>query len=169
MGKIRVSHKRVPFSFIDDALPKFKAYDAQRTRLMQLTATATANATSTATASNRKLSLNVESSSVNAHANSSTVTFDLKTISFKESDAEESAAEMLEGAAAETEAETSTETETEAEQQDAITRKSVKESIAEEGVAQIVGDEHKTSSKPNKLPKRLLRGISQTELPVKKE
>nr|XP_036233746.1 TBC1 domain family member 4 isoform X5 [Bactrocera oleae] len=166
VGKIRVSHKRVPFSFIDDALPKFKAYDAQRTRLMQLTATATANATSTA---NRKLSLNVESSSVNAHANSSTVTFDLKTISFKESDAEESAAEMLEGAAAETEAETSTETETEAEQQDAITRKSVKESIAEEGVAQIVGDEHKTSSKPNKLPKRLLRGISQTELPVKKD
>ncbi|XP_036233743.2 TBC1 domain family member 4 isoform X2 [Bactrocera oleae] len=169
VGKIRVSHKRVPFSFIDDALPKFKAYDAQRTRLMQLTATATANATSTAAASNRKLSLNVESSSVNAHANSSTVTFDLKTISFKESDAEESAAEMLEGAAAETEAETSTETETEGEQQDAITRKSVKESIAEEGVAQIVGDEHKTSSKPNKLPKRLLRGISQTELPVKKD
>lgn len=36
MGKIRVSHKRVPFSFIDDALPKFKAYDAQRLRLMQM-------------------------------------------------------------------------------------------------------------------------------------
>lgn len=30
VGKIRVSHKRVPFSFIDDALPKFKAYDTQR-------------------------------------------------------------------------------------------------------------------------------------------
>lgn len=30
VGKIKVSHKRVPFSFIDDALPKFKAYDAQK-------------------------------------------------------------------------------------------------------------------------------------------
>lgn len=30
VGKIKVSHKRVPFSFIDDALPKFKAYDTQR-------------------------------------------------------------------------------------------------------------------------------------------
>ncbi|XP_050340812.1 TBC1 domain family member 4 isoform X2 [Bactrocera neohumeralis] len=169
VGKIRVSHKRVPFSFIDDALPKFKAYDAQRTRLMQLTATATASAATTAAASNRKLSLNVESSNVNAHANSSTVTFDLKAISLKESDAEESAAEMVEGASAETEAETSTETETEAEQQDAMPRKSMKESIAEEGVTQIVGDEQNTSNKSNKLPKRLLRGISQTELPVKKD
>lgn len=33
VGKIKVSHKRVPFSFIDDALPKFKAYDAQRLKL----------------------------------------------------------------------------------------------------------------------------------------
>lgn len=33
VGKIKVSHKRVPFSFIDDALPKFKAYDAQRLQL----------------------------------------------------------------------------------------------------------------------------------------
>lgn len=30
VGKIKVSHKRVPFSFIDDAIPKFKAYDAQK-------------------------------------------------------------------------------------------------------------------------------------------
>lgn len=32
VGKIKVSHKRVPFTFIDDALPKFKAYDTQRIR-----------------------------------------------------------------------------------------------------------------------------------------
>lgn len=32
VGKIKVSHKRVPFTFIDDALPKFKAYDTQRFR-----------------------------------------------------------------------------------------------------------------------------------------
>ncbi|XP_023172961.1 TBC1 domain family member 4 isoform X4 [Drosophila hydei] len=44
VGKIRVSQKRVPDNFIDDALPKFKAYDAQRLRIMQ----------------NRKMSLNSE-------------------------------------------------------------------------------------------------------------
>lgn len=30
VGKIKISHKKVPATFIDDALPKFKAYDAQR-------------------------------------------------------------------------------------------------------------------------------------------
>lgn len=35
VGKIRVSQKRVPNTFIDDALPKFKAYDAQRLRILQ--------------------------------------------------------------------------------------------------------------------------------------
>lgn len=33
VGKIKVSHKRVPFTFIDDALPKFKAYDAQKIKM----------------------------------------------------------------------------------------------------------------------------------------
>lgn len=33
VGKIKVSHKRVPYTFIDDALPKFKAYDAQKIKL----------------------------------------------------------------------------------------------------------------------------------------
>lgn len=33
VGKIKVSHKRVPFTFIDDALPKFKAYDTQRMKM----------------------------------------------------------------------------------------------------------------------------------------
>lgn len=33
VGKIKVSHKRVPFTFIDDALPKFKAYDTQKMKL----------------------------------------------------------------------------------------------------------------------------------------
>uniref|UniRef100_A0A182N6U1 Rab-GAP TBC domain-containing protein n=1 Tax=Anopheles dirus TaxID=7168 RepID=A0A182N6U1_9DIPT len=35
VGKIKVSHKRVPCSFIDDALPKFKAYDAEKLRQQQ--------------------------------------------------------------------------------------------------------------------------------------
>lgn len=33
VGKIKVSHKRVPLTFIDDALPKFKAYDAQKIKM----------------------------------------------------------------------------------------------------------------------------------------
>uniref|UniRef100_A0A182PK47 Rab-GAP TBC domain-containing protein n=1 Tax=Anopheles epiroticus TaxID=199890 RepID=A0A182PK47_9DIPT len=35
VGKIKVSHKRVPITFIDDALPKFKAYDAEKLRQAQ--------------------------------------------------------------------------------------------------------------------------------------
>ncbi|XP_035891064.1 TBC1 domain family member 1 isoform X2 [Anopheles stephensi] len=35
IGKIKVSHKRVPITFIDDALPKFKAYDAEKLRQQQ--------------------------------------------------------------------------------------------------------------------------------------
>lgn len=34
VGKIRVSHKRVPCSFIDDSIPKFKAYDARKSKLL---------------------------------------------------------------------------------------------------------------------------------------
>lgn len=30
MGKIKISHRKVPESFIDDALEKFKAHDAER-------------------------------------------------------------------------------------------------------------------------------------------
>lgn len=36
VGKIKVSHKRVPHTFIDDALPKFKAYDAQKMKAQEL-------------------------------------------------------------------------------------------------------------------------------------
>ncbi|XP_062553983.1 TBC1 domain family member 1 isoform X2 [Armigeres subalbatus] len=46
VGKIKVSHKRVPFTFIDDALPKFKAYDAQKIK-QQLEATRKNDNTST--------------------------------------------------------------------------------------------------------------------------
>ncbi|XP_041762951.1 TBC1 domain family member 1 isoform X2 [Anopheles merus] len=35
VGKIKVSHKRVPYTFIDEALPKFKAYDAEKLRQQQ--------------------------------------------------------------------------------------------------------------------------------------
>ncbi|XP_004519518.1 TBC1 domain family member 4 isoform X3 [Ceratitis capitata] len=159
VGKIRVSHKRVPFSFIDDALPKFKAYDAQRTRLMQLTATATATATATSAATNRKLSLNVESSNTNANANTnpSVISFDLKNTSLKESDAEESAGEAYAGA--ETDVEPSTETEAD------VQPKSV--AVVEVTQFADIAEKAQTSAE-NKSPKRLLRGISHTELPVSK-
>ncbi|XP_070073761.1 TBC1 domain family member 1 isoform X2 [Drosophila takahashii] len=63
VGKIRVSQKRVPNTFIDDALPKFKAYDAQRLRLLQ----------------NRKMSLSSEGGvGIEAKAGSSLKSHDLK-------------------------------------------------------------------------------------------
>ncbi|XP_034484650.1 TBC1 domain family member 4 isoform X1 [Drosophila innubila] len=70
VGKIRVSQKRVPNNFIDDALPKFKAYDAQRLRLMQ----------------SRKMSLSSEGG-VGIEAKSSSST--LKSQELKEEDEEE--------------------------------------------------------------------------------
>lgn len=36
VGKIKVSHKRVPDNFIDEALTKFRAYEAEKARLKQL-------------------------------------------------------------------------------------------------------------------------------------
>ncbi|XP_017466012.1 PREDICTED: TBC1 domain family member 4 isoform X4 [Rhagoletis zephyria] len=169
VGKIRVSHKRVPFSFIDDALPKFRAYDAQRTRLMQLT-TAASSSTVGATsqmATNRKLSLNVECTS----GNNSAITFDLKNTSLKESDAEESTeAEVDTEAEAEAEAETATER---IQPHDAPCSQSVEAAISElamqKNSAQPAEDEQKMSNKENKSPKRLMRGMSHTELPVKKD
>ncbi|XP_033162394.1 TBC1 domain family member 4 isoform X2 [Drosophila mauritiana] len=63
VGKIRVSQKRVPNTFIDDALPKFKAYDAQRLRLLQ----------------NRKMSLSSEGGvGIEAKLSSSLKSHDLK-------------------------------------------------------------------------------------------
>ncbi|XP_017082203.1 TBC1 domain family member 4 isoform X1 [Drosophila eugracilis] len=63
VGKIRVSQKRVPNTFIDDALPKFKAYDAQRLRLLQ----------------NRKMSLSSEGGvGIEAKPGSSLKSHDLK-------------------------------------------------------------------------------------------
>lgn len=33
IGKIKVSHKKVPKTFIDDAIPKFKAHDAMKLKV----------------------------------------------------------------------------------------------------------------------------------------
>ncbi|XP_067615044.1 TBC1 domain family member 4 isoform X2 [Eurosta solidaginis] len=161
VGKIRVSHKRVPFSFIDDALPKFKAYDAQRTRLMQLTAAATPSiTTASGTATNRKLSLNVESTNANC---SSIITFDLKNTSLKENDENE------EIAAQSVEAEAVTATEAEAGTLTATVTETAMENKTKEEVAETVEDEPKAVEKENKSPRRLMRGLSQTEFPVIKD
>lgn len=34
IGKIKVSHKKVPATFIDDAIPKFKAHDAEKMKVI---------------------------------------------------------------------------------------------------------------------------------------
>ncbi|XP_017847705.1 TBC1 domain family member 4 isoform X2 [Drosophila busckii] len=70
VGKIRVSQKRVPNTFIDDALPKFKAYDAQRMRLLQ----------------NRKMSLSSEGG---VGIEAKPVAAPLKSHELKEEDEEE--------------------------------------------------------------------------------
>ncbi|KAH8382011.1 hypothetical protein KR009_001351 [Drosophila setifemur] len=75
VGKIRVSQKRVPNTFIDDALPKFKAYDAQRLRLLQ----------------NRKMSLASEGG-VGIEAKS--VGTNLKSHDLKEEDEDQEQSEM---------------------------------------------------------------------------
>lgn len=80
VGKIRVSQKRVPHTFIDDALPKFKAYDAQRLRLLQ----------------NRKMSLSSEGG-VGIEAKSSASL--LKGVELKEEDEEEHEQKELAAAA----------------------------------------------------------------------
>lgn len=56
VGKIKVSHKRVPFTFIDDALPKFKAYDAQKIKAATAAATASSSV-ATSVASSRRVSV----------------------------------------------------------------------------------------------------------------
>lgn len=155
VGKIRVSHKRVPFSFIDDALPKFKAYDAQRQRLMQMS-------------SNRKMSINSEGAFIGSGS------IDLKTGSLKDNDVKEEDEE-----AAETEQEEGKEQKEEKEKDEVFVENKVKPEIKikeEEASAGTSSNEEENKSvednnKENKLPVtgRLLRGISQLEINIKRE
>lgn len=153
VGKIRVSHKRVPFSFIDDALPKFKAYDAQRQRLMQMS-------------SNRKMSINSEGAFVG------TGSIELKSGSLKDNEVKEEDEEQAEqedlkdqeeynANAAITNAKTKLEIK-------------IKEEEASTGASSSNEEETKSleDNKENKLPigpGRLMRGISQLEINIKKE
>ncbi|KAM7361277.1 PTB_TBC1D1_like and TBC domain-containing protein plx isoform 5-T5 [Cochliomyia hominivorax] len=146
VGKIRVSHKRVPFSFIDDALPKFKAYDAQRQRLMQMS-------------SNRKMSINSEGAFVG------TGSIDLKPGSLKDNEVKE---EDEEAAAAEQD---------EKKENDEVFVDKLKTHVKfkeEENSAGTSSNEEETKSvednKENTLPPgRLMRGISQLEINVRKD
>ncbi|XP_030375909.1 TBC1 domain family member 4 isoform X2 [Scaptodrosophila lebanonensis] len=81
VGKIRVTQKHVPNSFIDDALPKFKAYDAQRLRLLQ----------------NRKMSLNSEGGVGIEAAKTSIGSSTLKSHDVKEEDEEDQEQEQETG------------------------------------------------------------------------
>ncbi|XP_023301430.2 TBC1 domain family member 4 isoform X3 [Lucilia cuprina] len=147
VGKIRVSHKRVPFSFIDDALPKFKAYDAQRQRLMQMS-------------SNRKMSINSEGAFIG------TGSIDLKTCALKDNEVKEVDEEEVEQ-----------NENSQKESDDVFVEKlKVEEKIKEEeNSAGTSSNEEETKSiednKENTLPLggRLMRGISQLEINVKKD
>ncbi|KAI8129594.1 TBC1 domain family member 1 [Lucilia cuprina] len=147
VGKIRVSHKRVPFSFIDDALPKFKAYDAQRQRLMQMS-------------SNRKMSINSEGAFIG------TGSIDLKTCTLKDNEVKEVDEEEVEQ-----------NENSQKESDDVLVEKlKVEEKIKEEeNSAGTSSNEEETKSiednKENTLPLggRLMRGISQLEINVKKD
>ncbi|XP_073833474.1 PTB_TBC1D1_like and TBC domain-containing protein plx isoform X2 [Musca autumnalis] len=171
VGKIRVSHKRVPYSFIDDALPKFKAYDAQRQRLMQMS-------------SNRKMSMTSEGAFVGSG------TLDLKNCSFKgndvkeedEEEAEREDAKRLqekEDAVAAKKKEEAGDDVTEGDVQLETVNVFVKAATPIDGDREADADlsdqgDKKTpedNNKENKLPvgNRLIRGISQLEIPLKKD
>ncbi|XP_065357640.1 TBC1 domain family member 4 isoform X2 [Calliphora vicina] len=152
VGKIRVSHKRVPFSFIDDALPKFKAYDAQRQRLMQMS-------------SNRKMSINSEGAFIGSGS------IDVKPCSLKDNEVKEEDEEEVEQEDEEEVAQK--------EPQDEVfpVKVTFDEKVKEEETSTgTSSNEEETKSvednnKENKLPiaGRLLRGISQLEISVKKD
>ncbi|XP_019890540.2 TBC1 domain family member 4 isoform X1 [Musca domestica] len=173
VGKIRVSHKRVPYSFIDDALPKFKAYDAQRQRLMQMS-------------SNRKMSMTSEGAFVGAG------TLDLKNCSLKDHDVkeeDEEEAEREDAKRLQEKKEESKKDEPEGDEEpaekvnvfvkaatpipgatgdsEANTADSTDADLSDQGDNKTLED----YNKENKLPvgNRLMRGISQLDIPLKKD
>uniref|UniRef100_A0A1A9X2B1 Rab-GAP TBC domain-containing protein n=1 Tax=Glossina brevipalpis TaxID=37001 RepID=A0A1A9X2B1_9MUSC len=154
VGKIRVSHKRVPYTFIDDALPKFKAYDAQRVRLMQISA------------SNRKMSLNSEGAFVGTPGAALELkNCPLKGNEVKEEDEEAEAEELL-----------TKERNEENENCKLLMGKDEFDSSSvinkAEGEAEAEAEEKKIlcNNKENKSPPaKLMRGISQMELSLKRD
>lgn len=158
VGKIRVSHKRVPFSFIDDALPKFKAYDAQRQRLMQMS-------------SNRKMSINSEGAFVG------TGSIDLKSGSLKDNEVKEEDEEQAEQEDLKEQEECHNANDNANANANVKTKLEIKIKEEETSNGASSSNEEETKSlednnKENKLPiaaGRLMRGISQLEINVKKE
>ncbi|TMW50436.1 hypothetical protein DOY81_004489 [Sarcophaga bullata] len=155
VGKIRVSHKRVPFSFIDDALPKFKAYDAQRQRLMQMS-------------SNRKMSINSEGAFVG------TGSIELKSGSLKDNEVKEEDEEQAEQEDLKEQEEYNANGNANANAKTKLEIK-IKEEETSTGASSSNEEETKSledNNKENKLPigaGRLMRGISQLEINVKKD
>ncbi|XP_075146212.1 PTB_TBC1D1_like and TBC domain-containing protein plx isoform X2 [Haematobia irritans] len=154
VGKIRVSHKRVPYSFIDDALPKFKAYDAQRQRLMQMS-------------SNRKMSMTSEGTFVSATGGP----MDLKNGPLKDNDVKEEDEEAAEREDAKRLEEDKDDVFVSAPSRSTAVEGDVESTEAD--LSSEVDSNNKQSeenNKENKSPKsRLLRGISQLDIPVKRD
>lgn len=149
VGKIRVSHKRVPYTFIDDALPKFKAYDAQRARLMQISAT------------NRKMSLNSEGAFVGTPGALELKNSPLKGNEVKEEDEEEEAEELLTK-----EQNLANKNCNAVEKDESVSCSGVNKAEDEAEVENKVLCNNTENKSP---PAKLMRGISQMELTLKRE
>ncbi|XP_055375031.1 TBC1 domain family member 4 isoform X2 [Condylostylus longicornis] len=158
VGKIRVSHKRVPHTFIDDAIPKFKAYDAQRTRLLQLNAAATKT---------RSTSMTSESESYENIAACS------KDDKINNDDTDEQEENKLSDEKNEEQCEINKEKDSDVKisdisenQNDLTTKTNDNGKIDSDEERKLSAVEH---NKENKSPKKLVRGQSQIVLPVKKD
>lgn len=160
VGKIRVSHKRVPYSFIDDALPKFKAYDAQRSRLLQM-------------GTNRKMSFNNDGS-FDSIGRCNPVSGSLKEDD-NEDEEDTSDDKNISNLNQQKDVENLIIVE------DQTAEKSNEESS---GIAIVVNNERRKSNKcvtintdsdvteenkENKLPTRLIRGLSEIDMQIRRE
>uniref|UniRef100_A0A1B0AZR2 Rab-GAP TBC domain-containing protein n=1 Tax=Glossina palpalis gambiensis TaxID=67801 RepID=A0A1B0AZR2_9MUSC len=150
VGKIRVSHKRVPYTFIDDALPKFKAYDAQRARLMQISAT------------NRKMSLNSEGAFVGTPGALELKNSPLKGNEVKEED-EEEAEELL------TKEQNLANKDSNATEKDELDSSSGVNKAAAEAETEAENKVLCNNTENKSPPAKLMRGISQMELSLKRD
>uniref|UniRef100_A0A1I8PT26 Rab-GAP TBC domain-containing protein n=1 Tax=Stomoxys calcitrans TaxID=35570 RepID=A0A1I8PT26_STOCA len=156
VGKIRVSHKRVPYSFIDDALPKFRAYDAQRQRLMQMS-------------TNRKMSMNSEGALVSAAPAMDMKNGTLKDHDVKEEDeeaAEREDAKRLEDDKDEVFVTVSGTAASSGEEGGVGVGSGGETDLSSESDTKQTDDNNKENKSP---PSRLMRGISQLDIPIKRD
>ncbi|XP_059618549.1 TBC1 domain family member 4 isoform X2 [Phlebotomus argentipes] len=142
VGKIKVSHKRVPDTFIDDALPKFKAYDTQR--MMRLQEEARRNSLIQTEPPKPQMALPHQPSEGTSSSQTMHHTSKLTDLRIKEESAEN---------------------ETEEEE---LSDDKKEEVSTEKFSSTKIGEENKENSSPRPKDKLLQRTISQMTIPVTK-